>query len=242
MRSILIGLSLIFFTLSAMITFKTLELPARTPLTHTPLADKSLTDAPLAHAPSYQDGQKDVASESNDAIKNLTETQDTSALVTDLKATIAQLEDKLRTTEKTIENIKVESIKTETIKTSDIENYPPRTLAVFSGRTFRPGHDVINEAAASKIEKLVNEISVFPNSHILIEGHTDNIPTGKLHSDNRNLSLRRAKTIANLLISKGIPRERISVNGYGDTRPIDTNSTEEGRARNRRVEVKLTFR
>lgn len=237
MRSILIGLSLIFFTLSAMITFKALDLPARPPLTHTPLADSSLTDAPLTHAPSYQDTQKDAVSESNGTAKNLTETQDIdSAIVTDLMATIAQLEDKLRTTEKTIENIKAESI-----KTVDAENQP-RTLAVFSGRTFRPGHDVINEAAASKIEKLVNEISVFPDSHILIEGHTDNIPTGKLHSDNTDLSLRRAKTIANLLISKGIPRERISVNGYGDTRPIDTNSTEEGRARNRRVEVKLMLK
>jgi outer membrane protein OmpA-like peptidoglycan-associated protein len=53
------------------------------------------------------------------------------------------------------------------------------------------------------------------------------------------LSLRREKTIANILVSHGIPLERISVMGYGDTRPISTNNTEAGRAKNRRVEVKL---
>ena len=74
---------------------------------------------------------------------------------------------------------------------------------------------------------------------ILIEGHTDNIPTGKVGSDNLELSSRRAKAIANILILHGIPPQRISIKGYGDTRPIESNSTEEGRAKNRRVEVKL---
>ncbi len=57
-----------------------------------------------------------------------------------------------------------------------------------------------------------------------------------------DLSVRRAKAIADLLIDRGIPRERITVVGYGDTRPIDTNNTEEGRSKNRRVEVKLMLK
>ena len=224
MRSIIIGLSFIFFTLSTIITFKALELPV--------------------HTPTYQDNRQDIISEPvisapRNVIKNSTEKTENQvankgeAAVTNLDSTFTSLENKPPATKKTIES--------KSIKTAEIENHP-RTLTVFGGQTFRSGHDVIKDVAISKIEKLINEISVFPNSFIIIEGHTDNIPTGKPHSDNRDLSVRRAKTIANILISRGIPQERISVIGYGDTRPIDTNNTEEGRAKNRRVEVKLMLK
>ncbi len=232
MRSIIIGLSLIFFTLSAIIMLRVSELPTHTPLANIPLADLPLVNTPLAHTPAYQDIPKDTSSESSDLAQNSTNNQDAnSAIVTDQEATRAKLKDKLTATEKTAESIKA----------TNIENHP-RILTVFGGQTFRSGQDIINDAAASKIEKLISEISVFPNSHILIEGHTDNIPTGKLRKDNMDLSIRRAKAIENILISRGIPPERISVIGYGDTRPIDTNSTEEGRAKNRRVEVKLMLK
>lgn len=227
MRFIIIGLSFVFFTLSAIITFTALDSPV-----HAPLANIPLTDIPLVNTPYHQDNPKDTSSESNNVTKNITEDQNiNSAIVKKPEAPIAQLEDKLTITEKT----------TESIKTADIANHP-RIMTVFGGQTFRSGQDIIHDAAVSKIEKLISEISVFPNSLIIIEGHTDNIPTGKLHKDNMDLSVRRARTIANILISRGIPQERISVIGYGDTRSIDTNTTEEGRARNRRVEVKLMLK
>jgi len=227
MRFIIIGLSLIFFTLSVIITFTALDSPV-----HAPLANIPLTDIPLVNTPYHQDNPKDTSSESNNVTQNITEDQNiNSSIVKKPEAPIAQLEDKLTITEKT----------TESIKTADIANHP-RIMTVFGGQTFRSGHDIIHDAAISKIEKLISEISVFPNSLIIIEGHTDNIPTGKLHKDNMDLSVRRARTIANILISRGIPQERISVIGYGDTRPINTNTTEEGRAKNRRVEVKLMLK
>lgn len=205
MRFIITGLSIIFFTLSAIITVKALELPV--------------------HETSYQDNRKDVTSESNTVIKKLTEEQNTSrAIVADLQGKIAQLEDKLKTKE-------------DVIKTTDVEN-SPRTLAVLGG-TFPPGKIAINDVTLSTIENFVGEISASKGSRVIIEGHTDNIPTGKLHVDNMDLSLRRARAIADILVSHGISSDRISVIGYGDARPIDTNDTEEGRAKNRRVEVKL---
>ncbi len=54
-----------------------------------------------------------------------------------------------------------------------------------------------------------------------------------------DLSFLRAKAVAGILVKYGISPERISVTGYGDTRPIASNETDEGRAKNRRVEVKL---
>lgn len=209
MRFVIIGLSIIFFTLSAIITFKISGLPV--------------------HIASNQDDWKDVTSESNDVIKKWTENQDASrAPVADLPMTIAQLEDKLATKEEVLESV----------KTTVAEN-KPRTLTIFGGGTFSSGQDVINDVAFSTIEKLIEEISASPGSRVIIEGHTDNIPTGKLTRNNLDLSLLRAKAIANILVNHGISFERISEIGYGDTRPIASNDTEEGRAKNRRVEVKL---
>lgn len=210
MRFIIFGLSIIFFTLSAAITFKALALPVQ--------------------QTSNQDNGKDVTPELNNVIKKLSEDQDTNrAIVADLQATIAQLEDKLKTKEEVLESTK--SIKAE---------IGPRTLAVFDGETFRSGKISLNDVALSMIENFVGEISASPGSRVIIEGHTDNIPTGKLHIDNMDLSIRRARAIADILVSHGISPDRMSVIGYGDAHPVDSNDTEEGRAKNRRVEVKLT--
>lgn len=85
-------------------------------------------------------------------------------------------------------------------------------------------------------------MSLFTNASISVEGHTDSVPTGKSGINNIDLSIRRARVIANHLIERGINRDRISVIGHGDTHPIDRNDTEEGRAKNRRVEVKLMLK
>ena len=232
MRSTLIGLSLIFFTLSVMVIIKAMQFPASTPLSDSAATDNPLGDVPLEQTASNRNDQKIITDELEDVAKKSHEGQNPeSTTIADLKTVIAQLEDRLKTTEKTINNGEIKSI----------EIYP-KTLAIFSGKIFRPGHDVISESAISRVEELIKTMSEFPESLILIEGHTDNTPTGKLNSDNMDLSVRRAKTIANALISRGISPERITVTGYGDTRPIDTNKTEEGRAKNRRVEVKLMIK
>lgn len=233
MRSIMIGLSLMFFTLSAFITFRASELPVQTPLANIPLADLPLVNTPPAYTPVYPDHPNGAPVESNPPVQNSAEHQDAdnSAITTDLEATSKEPENKPITTKNTVEGINA----------ADFAIHP-RILTVFGGQTFRSGRDIIDDTAAPKIEKLINEVSVFPNSLLIIEGHTDNIPTGKLHKSNMDLSVSRAKAIANILISRGIPQERISVIGYGDTRPIDTNNTEEGRAANRRVEIKLMLK
>jgi outer membrane protein OmpA-like peptidoglycan-associated protein len=69
-----------------------------------------------------------------------------------------------------------------------------------------------------------------------IGGHTDNVGTNEY---NLQLSQNRAKAVHDYLISAGIKPERIVYKGYGDSYPIDSNETEEGRARNRRTEFKV---
>ena len=74
-------------------------------------------------------------------------------------------------------------------------------------------------------------------TRLTIEGHTDT--TGE-PAANQPLSEERAEAVKKYLESKGVDPSRLESRGFGSTRPIDTNDTEEGRAKNRRVEFKVT--
>lgn len=95
----------------------------------------------------------------------------------------------------------------------------------------------------SKSEPLLDEIASVlkdnPTIHISIEGHTDS--SGKYKS-NVKLSQGRAKSVMQELIKRGIDKNRMVSAGFGPDRPIDTNDTPEGRANNRRVELRITQR
>ena len=75
-----------------------------------------------------------------------------------------------------------------------------------------------------------------PQWRIEVAGHTDNVGDPRL---NRALSENRAKVVAHYLIQRGVANYRIDANGYGSTRPVTDNTDENGRIRNRRVEIKI---
>lgn len=82
--------------------------------------------------------------------------------------------------------------------------------------------------------RLATILDQFPEMSIAIEGHTDSIGT---HEYNMELSERRARSVFDFLSSQGVAPERFTVAGLGMTRPVAGNETEEGRARNRRVDL-----
>jgi outer membrane protein OmpA-like peptidoglycan-associated protein len=88
----------------------------------------------------------------------------------------------------------------------------------------------------SELDKLVELLNDNPGVKILISGHTDN--TGKA-TDNLKLSENRAKAVVNYLIAKGIEASRLQYKGFGSTRAVADNATEEGRAQNRRTELTI---
>lgn len=87
-----------------------------------------------------------------------------------------------------------------------------------------------------ELDKLVQVMKQNPNIHIEIGGHTDNVGSAEY---NRRLSEGRAKATSDYLISKGIANSRITSKGYGLTKPVASNETEEGRATNRRTEAMI---
>ena len=93
------------------------------------------------------------------------------------------------------------------------------------------------EVALSEIVQVLNSI---PNRQFQVAGHTDNIPMrSSRFQSNWELSTARAVNVARFMIDQGLNAERISAAGYAETQPVASNSTPEGRAQNRRIEIVL---
>jgi outer membrane protein OmpA-like peptidoglycan-associated protein/tetratricopeptide (TPR) repeat protein len=90
--------------------------------------------------------------------------------------------------------------------------------------------------STSELDKLFVLLRDNPTIRIQISGHTDNV--GK-PQDNLTLSNNRAQAVVKYLVSKGIDQQRLSFKGFGETVPVADNATEEGRAQNRRTEMKV---
>jgi outer membrane protein OmpA-like peptidoglycan-associated protein/tetratricopeptide (TPR) repeat protein len=99
-------------------------------------------------------------------------------------------------------------------------------------------YELKNESQV-ELDRLVQLLQDNPTVKIQIEGHTDNVGTA---ADNLKLSENRAKSVINYLVIKGIAVNRLTAKGYGATKPIADNKTEEGRAQNRRTELKVIAR
>jgi outer membrane protein OmpA-like peptidoglycan-associated protein len=86
----------------------------------------------------------------------------------------------------------------------------------------------------SKLDRIAQVMITYPQTGILVEGHTDS--TGS-EAYNQQLSERRALSVKNLLVQRGVSPQRIDILGHGERRPVATNDTPEGRQMNRRVEI-----
>ncbi len=117
----------------------------------------------------------------------------------------------------------------------DIQFLPAKSF-VLEDCNFETGKADLEEDAYKVIDELVAYLNRKEDERIELQGHTDNVGSAK---SNLILSEARANTVRNYLLSKGIDPIRVTAKGYGLTVPIESNKTEEGRAQNRRTEVKI---
>ncbi len=94
----------------------------------------------------------------------------------------------------------------------------------------------LKEDTKINLDKLASILQKYPDTNIIIAGHTDS--TGNSNY-NMELSKKRANAVADYLVSKAVNPSRMTVNWYGETKPIASNDTKEGRAQNRRVEISI---
>jgi len=98
---------------------------------------------------------------------------------------------------------------------------------------FGSGKSYLLPAAQEKLNEVADALKAQDRT-MLVEGHTDSRGS---HSSNQELSLRRAQSVRDYLVSRGVPSENIRAAGVGPDRPVESNATAEGRANNRRVEI-----
>lgn len=117
------------------------------------------------------------------------------------------------------------------VTTSMIKLTFPAPILFDSGSaTLRPGAREMLAPVASGLKAMANQI--------LVDGHTDATRViGRKFASNRELSLMRAFSVIEFLAAEGVPPGRFGAFGYGEYRPVAPNDTEEGRARNRRIEI-----
>lgn len=100
---------------------------------------------------------------------------------------------------------------------------------------FDPGSDQISSSKAALLDLTARAAADCPGT-LRVEGHTDNTGSAAI---NENLSRRRAEAVRAALIQRGVAPSRLIAAGYGPARPIGDNATEEGRALNRRIEIRI---
>ena len=105
-----------------------------------------------------------------------------------------------------------------------------------SGLLFAFDSDVVREEARANLRNLAASLHKYPDSDLLIVGHTDDVGSD---SYNQGLSERRARAAADFLASQGVAPSRLRATGLGETEPVVANETDANRARNRRVEVAI---
>jgi OOP family OmpA-OmpF porin len=113
---------------------------------------------------------------------------------------------------------------------------PPVQKIVLQSVLFDYDKDTLQPQAYAILAQVIDVANKNPNWTYLLVGHTDSDGTKAYNMD---LSMRRVKTVQNYLISQGIPSRLLSIDEKGENQPIDTNTTDEGRTQNRRVEIHI---
>jgi len=107
-------------------------------------------------------------------------------------------------------------------------------ITVPAGVLFASGKADLLGSANARLEQVAEALKNEPDRKITIEGHTDSQGSDQ---SNMELSQRRAATVQSFFVSRGVPADKITATGVGESRPVADNGTAEGRANNRRVEI-----
>ncbi len=136
------------------------------------------------------------------------------------------------------ENFDMNNVSSDSVYNIDIPLEPIEVNAkvVLKNVFFDTKKTDLKPESISELDNVVRLMNENPNMKVQISGYTDNVGTP---TDNLKLSNGRALSVVNYLIAKGVKKERLSYKGFGETNPVATNDSEEGRAMNRRTELRV---
>jgi outer membrane protein OmpA-like peptidoglycan-associated protein len=121
------------------------------------------------------------------------------------------------------------------LKQAEVERVGEGIKVTFdSGLLFGFDQSKLNAASEANLDSLAKTLNKYPDTHIVIDGHTDDRGSDKY---NMRLSLERATSVETYLKNKGVDASRITTRGFGESTPKSDNTTDVGRSENRRVEI-----
>ncbi len=123
-----------------------------------------------------------------------------------------------------------------TAKNFNLKKMQTGVKLVINNILFNSGKATLKPGSFAELDKLANLLLKNPDIRVEISGHTDNVGSASV---NKRISKSRALTVKNYLVSRGVPSDKVDYMGYGYDQPIAPNDTKEGRAKNRRVEMKI---
>lgn len=109
----------------------------------------------------------------------------------------------------------------------------------FDRIAFMPGSSSLTQDSKEQIDNVAAIMRAYPSAHVTVGGHTDNSGSS---AANMELSKARAESVADALTRNGVSADRVESEGFGDSRPVADNSSEDGRLQNRRVTLEVTSR
>lgn len=123
------------------------------------------------------------------------------------------------------------------VDVTEVDNGSAILVNLPDGVTFAVDSTTISPAFQATLDQIAQSLKDYPDSLVDVYGHTDSAGSDAYNQD---LSERRARSVANYLAMRGVSSARIRSQGFGEQYPVASNDTEEGRALNRRVEIKIT--
>lgn len=153
------------------------------------------------------------------------------AFVKEKKETKETVAEKVQKSESTTDNSKYTATTMPDNERDSIQKFATRIK-------FKPGSDTLNRIGENAMLKVFETIKDYKKAKIIIEAHTDNIGDS---TANMELSQKRALSVKAYLVNRGINAVNITAVGFGGTKPVADNSTEEGQSENRRVAIKVEF-
>lgn len=147
-----------------------------------------------------------------------------------LEEQLSQMQAQNDQNSKDIDAIKVQMVK-------DRNDLDAIKLVLGDAILFQTGKSNLSQAADAALSRVAYNLKQFPDTDITVVGYTDNTGSEQF---NQTLSEQRAQSVVNYLESQGVPASRLKAVGMGENDPVASNSTVEGRAQNRRVEMFIT--
>ncbi|MBC6992776.1 OmpA family protein [Neolewinella lacunae] len=127
--------------------------------------------------------------------------------------------------------------KVETVDPETGETITESVTVTFDGGVlFEFGKASLTAASMAELDRMSSVFARYPDTDILIGGHTDDVGSDSV---NQRLSEKRAASVADYLAAHNVARSRMKTTGYGESAPVASNTTDAGRAQNRRVEVSI---